>query len=279
MQVSVITPIFNAAPFVAQSVESALAQPETAEVLLIEDGSTDGSPAVCRELAARHPRVRLLRHADGGNHGYPASLNLGIRESRCEWIAFLDADDFYLPERFGTAREVIVADRTIEGVYEAIRLQFDDEAARRRWEAAGQASDDLVTIRTRVAPEDFFDRYMSNDIGFFHTNGLTVHRSVFEKTGLFDEHLLLHQDSAMNIKLAAAARLAPGELERPVAVMRVHGGNRTSAPRSLDRTYRNKMRCWDTAWAWSREHLEPEKEQVVLEFLLRQVVDLPRFNR
>ncbi|HUF39830.1 MAG TPA: hypothetical protein VMN57_15000, partial [Anaerolineales bacterium] len=47
----------------------------------------------------------------------------------------------------------------------------------------------------------------------------------------------------------------------------------------LDRTYRNKMRCWDTAWAWSREHLEPEKEQVVLEFLLRQVVDLPRFNR
>jgi glycosyltransferase involved in cell wall biosynthesis len=278
-EVSVITPIYNAARYITESVESALAQPETVELIIVEDGSTDDSLAICRDLAARDHRIRLIRHPDGMNHGYPASLNLGILESRCELIAFLDADDHFLPGRFTSTRSVFAQDPTVEGVYEAVGLVFEDDPARRRWESAGRSSADLLTICCPVKPEDFFVRYMDNDIGFFSSNGFVVRRSVFEKTGLFDEHLLLHQDSAMNIKLAAVARLAPGELERPVAMMRIHGANRSSEPRSLAQNYKNRMLCWDTAWAWSRENLEPDKTKIVLDFLLREVVNRPRFDR
>ena len=56
MQVSVVTPVYNAAPFIAEAIESALMQPETAEVVLVEDGSPDDSLRVCQELALLRDR-------------------------------------------------------------------------------------------------------------------------------------------------------------------------------------------------------------------------------
>ena len=122
MQVSVIIPVYNAAEYVQQAVESALAQPETAEVILIEDGSQDSSLAVCQETADAHSKVHLYRHPDGKNHKQPASLNLGILRSTHEFIAFLDADDSYLPGRFSVARELFATDSELEGVYEALAV-------------------------------------------------------------------------------------------------------------------------------------------------------------
>jgi glycosyltransferase involved in cell wall biosynthesis len=81
MQVSVITPVYNAASFVTQAVESALQQPETAEVLIIEDGSPDNSLEVCQELAKKYEKVKLLRHPNGENRGAGASRNLGMRNA------------------------------------------------------------------------------------------------------------------------------------------------------------------------------------------------------
>ena len=100
MTVSVVIPVYQAAAFVEQAVESALAQPETGEVLLVEDGSGDGSLAECERLAAGDGRVRLLRHPNGENRGAGASRNLGIEQSTCPLVAFLDADDYYLLGRF-----------------------------------------------------------------------------------------------------------------------------------------------------------------------------------
>ena len=82
-EVSVVIPVYNAAAFVTQAVESALAQPEVREVVLVEDCSPDDSLAVCRQLAEKYPQVNLFQHPGGVNRGAGPSRNLGITKSTC----------------------------------------------------------------------------------------------------------------------------------------------------------------------------------------------------
>ena len=228
-----IIPVYHAAEFIQQAVKSALVQPEVIEVILVEDASPDNSLAVCEALAAAHERVHLYRHPDGANHGAGASRNLAIQRSTCPYIAFLDADDFYLPGRFDRARATFEAYLDVEGVYEAVGTHFESETARQQWRAAQSldAFSELTTMTRHVDPGQLFETLLAGDAGYFCTPGLIVKRSLLDKTGLFDENLRLHQDTAMWIKMAAVGRLAPGRLDEPVAMRRVHIHNRITAPR------------------------------------------------
>lgn len=89
-QISVTIPVYNTADFVEQAVESALIQPQTEEVILVEDASSDNSLDVCQKLAAVNKRVHLFHHPDGGKHGCSASRSLAVQKSTCEYIAFLE---------------------------------------------------------------------------------------------------------------------------------------------------------------------------------------------
>ncbi len=104
--VSVIIPAYHAAAFLEDTVGSVLAQTfRDFELLIVDDGSTDQTVAIAERFAAAEPgRVRLLRHPGGINRGVSATRNLGIRESRGTWVAFLDADDLWHPEKL--ARQV-----------------------------------------------------------------------------------------------------------------------------------------------------------------------------
>ena len=97
--VSVVTIFLDAERFLDEAVESILAQtfPDW-ELLLVDDGSTDRSATIAKEWAGRHPdRVRYLTHPGGANRGMSASRNLGIAHARGGLVAFLDADDVWLP--------------------------------------------------------------------------------------------------------------------------------------------------------------------------------------
>jgi len=142
----VIIPVYNAAAYLTQAVESALAQPETAEVLLIEDGSPDNALDVCEELAGKYDKVRLLRHPNGENRGAGASRNLGMRNAKFDFIAFLDADDYYLPGRFAAASKIFRLDPACEGVYEAVAMQVESADGMERWQAAGKSASQLQTM-------------------------------------------------------------------------------------------------------------------------------------
>lgn len=279
MKVSVIIAVYNHANYVRQSVESALDQSETAEVLLVEDGSTDDSLRVCRQLATEDPRIRLVTHPDGKNHGYPASLNLGIVNATSEYIAFIDADDFYLPDRFAVARELFAADPTIDGVYEAIGIYIDSPEGVDRWLAARRSLSELHTITRRIPPEKLFEAMIEGGCGHFSKDGLVVKKTVFDKTGLYDEHLRLHQDTAMNFKMALAARLTPGRLDEPVARWRVHTTNRIAAPRPNVEIYRSKVLMWYTVWRWGQLHAGSARQRLLLKTFLRSASFLPRFER
>jgi succinoglycan biosynthesis protein ExoO/succinoglycan biosynthesis protein ExoU len=95
---SVVIPAFNAARFIESTLASVLGQTERRiEVLVVDDGSTDGTPALVESVAHRDARVRLLRTPRNG--GPAAARNLGFATARGAWIAILDADDTFEPER------------------------------------------------------------------------------------------------------------------------------------------------------------------------------------
>lgn len=88
--ISVIIPVRNSTRFIAQALETAVAQQGVGEILVVDDGSTDGSGSV----AASFQPTRVIRQEP---HGPGAARNVGVREARGDVIAFLDADDLWLP--------------------------------------------------------------------------------------------------------------------------------------------------------------------------------------
>ncbi|MDF1561378.1 MAG: glycosyltransferase family A protein [Bacteroidales bacterium] len=102
MKISVVIPLYNKKETVLRALDSVLNQtvlPE--EIIVVNDGSTDGSEQVVAQLD--HPLIRLVSQS---NQGVSAARNRGVAEAKNEWIAFLDADDEWLPEFFQTITEL-----------------------------------------------------------------------------------------------------------------------------------------------------------------------------
>ena len=93
MKISVVIPVYNQAPYLAECLDSVLAQTlRDIEIVCVDDGSTDGSERLLEDYAARDPRIRVLRQK---NAGAGRARNCGIGKARGEFIAFMDADDMY----------------------------------------------------------------------------------------------------------------------------------------------------------------------------------------
>src|SRR5258705_12555320 len=92
--ISVIMPCYNAAPYVEQAIESVLCQSYgDVELIFVDDGSSDASPTIANDLALQHAgRITLLRTNRAGP--YPAR-NFGLAHAHGEFVAFLDADDYW----------------------------------------------------------------------------------------------------------------------------------------------------------------------------------------
>lgn len=96
--ISAVLPVYNGEPYVREAVESVLTQTFTDfELIIINDGSTDGSCAILREFAANDSRIVLVERS---NDGLVSALNEGIARARGGFIARMDADDVAMPERF-----------------------------------------------------------------------------------------------------------------------------------------------------------------------------------
>jgi len=248
--ISVVIPFYNARDYIAQAVESALEQSETGEVIIVE------------QLASTHEKVRLLRHPGGENRGAAASRNLGITHAVYPYIAFLDADDFYLPNRFFRTVRVFQEHQDADGVYEATGTFFEDLGAKEDYQKSGLPL--LTSIRREdIPPDKLFVEMMRSGVGHFHFNAFTVKASFIRSIGCFNEQLTsFFEDTELMYKLCAAGKLYPGNISEPVAMRRVHKNNRvTQYLIDKRKTYFHLDRVWQSFLEWGLKELSGDKRK------------------
>jgi len=209
-ELSVVVPAFNAGRYLKTAVDSLLAQRLSGlEVVVVDDGSTDGSAA-----AVEGPGVRVVRQK---NRGEAAARNAGVKASGAPFITFLDADDVMAPGAF------------------APRLAY--LASRPEELAAGGLPSRLIDEQGGVAGEVFERMAAKHSFPFrldreFYRSGLffpvscslyVYRREAFDRVGLYDETLAAAPDCDFHFRLLEAASVPV--LAVPVFDRRIHGGN------------------------------------------------------
>jgi glycosyltransferase involved in cell wall biosynthesis len=212
--VSVIVPAYNAERFVRAAIDSVLAQTYLSfEVILIDDGSTDGTAAA---VQAYGERVRYIRQ---GNARQAAARNRGIAEARGELVAFLDADDVWREDKLEKQVAMLERDPGLGLVY--CSLQEVDREDR----PVGHAD---ARLRGSCLPEVLLGR----SAGGLGSTAL-VPGAVLERVGTFDVALPPCEDTDLFWRIAARYRI--DYVDEPLVRYRIHPGN---AHANLARTTR-----------------------------------------
>ena len=138
--ISVVMPCYQNAQTILRTVQSIQAQTvEDWELIAVDDGSRDHTLAVLREIAEKEPRMRVIHQENGG---VSAARNCGMNLARGEWVFFIDADDWLLPDAFAHLLEMTNDD--VDIVCGAYEMHFRDEGGRREKHAC--AAGDLITV-------------------------------------------------------------------------------------------------------------------------------------
>ncbi len=221
-QVSVIIPVYNAEKFVVKAVESAVNLKEVTEIILVEDASSDNSLTICQLLENRFEKVKLIQHTDKANHGEAASRNLGILNATMPFISFLDADDWYLSNRFIKDKVVFHKYNKADAVYSCTILEEDQHDISKRY---GAKVDIRKEIGYNADSIKFYNAVLKDKKVLHNTNSITIKRKFLIKEKLFDERLKLHTDSELWDRLKRRGNFFAGETNIPVAVIRRHENN------------------------------------------------------
>lgn len=261
MKISVIIPVYNAEKYISQAVESALQFEDVFEVIMVEDQSPDNALEVCLSLFEKHNRVKLFQHPDKKNHGAGASRNLGIEKATGDFIAFLDADDYYLPNRFDAEKELF-ANPEVEGIYGAIGVHYYTEKAKKQYYHIYQ--DKLDTVYKKASPKDVFPGQMNlrGSFGLIHLDTLTIRKSSLSKADrMFDISLRLHQDTEFTTRLSFYLNFYTGINEEAIAIRGIHENNRiTKVETKQINPAITKILYWQRLKEWTEKetkiHLE-----------------------
>ncbi len=221
---SVIIPAYNSVATLSRAIDSVLAQSVSVhELIVVDDASTDETPA----LIARYGNpVRYLRRER--NAGVSAARNFGAEQATGDWLAFLDADDWYFEHRIAAHARWIAEDSGLDfltGDYEYRaeggeslgRSMEQHESGRRMLELAG------VDCRVVMA-RDNFESFVADHFGDTHT--LSVPRSTFLELGGYPLGFKVCEDVHFLTRLVARSRRV-GVICQALAVYLIHGGSAT----------------------------------------------------
>jgi glycosyltransferase involved in cell wall biosynthesis len=192
MSVSVVITCRDEEATVEQAVRSVEAQTAfhvVGEIIVVDDGSRDGSKVVLDRLAGEIEKLRIIKIA---GLGQSAARNRAVREAKGEFIAILDGDDFWPPEKLERQLPAFARSEQIGLVYGDI-VDFSRE----------DATDGRVVTVRRFNPESAhqFRDYFVHD-GPIVPSALVVRRSVFDDVGLFDESLRIGEDTEFCLRVA-----------------------------------------------------------------------------
>jgi len=185
-KVAVIIPTCNRSTYLKRAIESVCAQTYTDfEIIVVDDASTDDTPEVVAQF--RDKPIKYIRHAE--RKGGSAARNTGITHSQSEYIAFLDDDDEWLPEKLARQVSVLDAgDNSLGGVCTG-HFNVDDKS--------GTITGEWIpSHRGNLSREILETNCLST------TSSLLLKKEAFEKAGLFDEHLKSFQDYDMWVRIA-----------------------------------------------------------------------------
>ncbi len=178
--VSVVMIFLDAAAFMDEAIQSVVAQTYRRwELILVDDGSTDASPQIAtRWVNHDRERIRYVTHPDSVNLGMSASRNLGIREARGTYIAFLDADDVYLPHKLAAQVEILEREKLAAMIYgPSIHWYSWDPAREGRRDVSRRLG---VKPDRLVQPPMLISRFLSLEAQPPGTCSFLVRRSVCE---------------------------------------------------------------------------------------------------
>lgn len=226
--VSVVVPCYNGERFIDQAIESILNQSYQAfQVIVVDDGSTDSSKKVVKKFLS-DPRVRLVEHPE--NRGIAAARNTGIRETASPYIAFLDQDDLWRPDKL--EKQVAVLESDIAG---EIGLVFSDqkivvEDKRFRNYRSGKIPKCINEASREKVIRNLY-------LNCFITMTVLVRRRCFDEVGLLDEQILSGADD-YDFYSRLVSRYKIFHIAEPLAIRREHGANYTD----FERTYPDTQR-------------------------------------
>jgi glycosyltransferase involved in cell wall biosynthesis len=204
--VSTVIIFLDAARFLDEAIRSVFAQTYSDwELLLVDDGSRDGGSAIARGYANRFPeRVRYLEHHGHENLGMSASRNLGVRRARGEYVAFLDADDVWLPHKL--EEQVAVMEREPEaGMVYGRTLIWNGWTGDVADEKRDETLDLGVPPDSLVRPPALLLLLLENRVQTPTTCNALFRRSVFDRVGGFEESFRgLYEDQVFFTKVHAS---------------------------------------------------------------------------
>lgn len=210
--VSVVVPTFNRLPLLREALGSILHQTlKEIEVIVVDNLSTDGT----EEFLSSHPdpRVRSFRNPNFGI--IATNRNFGIRAARGTWVAFLDSDDLWLPDKLEKQVRFLQENPETAWVFGDIEL-FEHETGR----SSGDVTPPLGRRKGWLGP----DLLLGN---FIATATIMVRRDVLLEVGCFDERPELKRREDWDLWLRVSARHQGGYLPEVVARYRSHGANET----------------------------------------------------
>jgi len=234
MRISVIIPAYNAEKYIEKAVKSVLYHENVFELIIVEDGSKDRTLNICNNLQKKDKRIQIHTHPENRNLGASASRNLGIQKSTCEYLAFLDADDYYLTNRFDAEKLIFKRQKHIDGVYGALGTHYYSKSANLKYKR--QSNKDLTTVKCSSPNCSAFIGFLGmskNWSGYFSIDTFTIKRQSLSKLKyLFNKDLKLHQDTEFIVRFLFFNKVIAGIIDKPVAMRGVHDYNRILSNRN-----------------------------------------------
>ncbi|MBI3772188.1 MAG: glycosyltransferase [Gammaproteobacteria bacterium] len=220
---SVIIPVYNGESTIKRAVESVLAQTWPAhEIIVVDDGSTDSTPSIVTAFG------RGIRYFRQDNAGVSAARNCGSQQATGDWLAFLDSDDWYYPDRLRLHAEWIMSDPDLDfltGDYDYVRPDGSRISGSMEKHASGRAmlikaagSDNVVMV------EEELGIFIEEHFGDTHT--LSVPRQRFLSLGGYPTGYRVCEDVFFLTKVCAVSKRV-GVICRPLAAYLIHGSSAT----------------------------------------------------
>jgi glycosyltransferase involved in cell wall biosynthesis len=216
VKISVVIPLYNHEQYIEQAIESVFEQGvDNVEIVIVNDGSSDGSEQVVKKMMDRYPEIKYFFQENKGAH---VAINNGIKHSSGEYVAILNSDDVFHPERFRKILEIFDKGEGVDAVFTGIDfIDGEGECIENKW---------YVEAKKCFEESGVFVNSLVNGNFFMTTSNLFIKRELFDQIGVFSNLRYTH-DLDFFLRLFCKGKKVE-YLDEPLMYYRFHGNNTIS---------------------------------------------------